>query len=298
MNRLILDTSRGGLGDIITCAWIAAGANTTGEWKIDFARGPGENHISNRVLAMLGQNVVNEPGIELHVAEGGFTRWNLTVRGARIPRPRLWQIRIGELAGVKLRVEPRCPSVHIGDKAMAWAAAQRRPGKRFLLAFPFAAWSVRTWPPHKLRRLLYTLESEGWHTLALHAAFSGTGADGKPQGDLGMFPHWQYGPDIEHIAALCKTADAVIGSGSGGTILSGTIGTPTFAMLGPDDPVVSYGFLPSVQCLCPPKSRISCGGCQYDRAIGYHDTCDLGCDALASLSWQEAHTAIKERFPA
>lgn len=292
--KLTIDVHGGGLGDHIVCAWIAEGANAAG-WDVAFTRGPGVNHVNDRILAMFGQRLTNDPGVRIHDG-GGCAAWNLTIGGIKLDRTRLWQMRLSELAKVKLKVEPIRPKLVIPEDAMDWAIGHKAAaGKRKLaIIFPFAAWKMRSWPLHKYVRLAYALNKAGFYTIASHPKYDGKGADGREQGDLGAMPLWMYGQSIEQIAALCKVADCVIGGGSGGIHLSATIGTPTFGILGSDDAVVSHGYCPEYIICQTPTSRLACSGCQFDPKRGFSNVCDSGCDALESLSWEEVYKTIMQ----
>lgn len=282
------------MGDHIVCAWIAEGANAAG-WDMAFTHGPGINHVNDRTLRMFGQRLTDEPGIKIH-DDGGCNRWNITIGKMDLDRTRLWQMRISSMAGVVLKVEPKRPKLIVPQEATDWAMGHKAAceGKPLAVIFPFAAWKVRSWPLHKYVRLAYKLQASGFRTIAMHPRLDGVAAHGKQQGSLDAMPSWMFGQSVEQVAALCRVADCVIGNGSGGIHLSATIGTPTFAILGSDNAVVSHGYCNDYIICQTPTNRLSCTGCAFDSKRGYSSVCDSGCDALESLSWEEVHKSIME----
>jgi len=244
---------------------------------------------------MFGQRLTDEPGVKIHEG-GGCNAWNLTINRGRIDRTRLWQMRIGEMAGVSLKVEPKRPKLIVPQAATDWAMGQKlaADGKPIAVIFPFAAWKMRSWPLHKYIRLAYRLQRDGFYTISLHPRMDGKGTCGREQGRLDAMPQWAYGYSIEQTAALCRIADCVIGNGSGGIHMSATIGTTTFAILGSDDAVVSHGYCPEYIVCQTPTDRLACSGCQFDTKRGFSGACNTGCDALDSLSWEEVYKTIME----
>lgn len=271
-------TSFGGLGDLIVLSWIAQGANAAGLDVSFERRGTREApDIMDRIAILLGQPLSDSPGWDVH-ANGGFLQGCEQPGHERLPRPILWQRRLG------IDVTPQRPPINIPSESMEWAEKQRAPGKPLALAFPWAARPVRSWPTSKYVRLMRQLETDGWHTVALHSNGS--------QEDLKMFPRHLHGLPIEHVAALCKVAEVVVGNDSGATHLAGTLGTPTIAVCGSADPVTVFGYCPEIRPVAVSSAAVPCVGCQLG-GPHFTDACNAGsgggCEALHLLGWREVY---------
>lgn len=277
---LVLDTSGGGLGDVVVMAWIAEGAKET-RVPVHFTRGPKQNggeHAADRILRMFGQILTDQKGPELHQQGGGFTSWGLRPEnvGIQLDRTRLWQKRIG------MKVEPKRPVAFFPEEAVAWSRQVRESacGKPLVAIFPFAAWKLRNWNIHKWLRLARHMEANGIHTVAVHPFRT-------PEFDL--LPRTLFGHSIEHVAALCAEADLVVGNASGAAVLAGTLGTPTVAVTGSDDPLVSFGYAPEILCVHASAEKVPCVGCRFRPSVGFGDACNHGCEALDSLPWRDVY---------
>lgn len=276
MSRVVLNSTRGGLGDCVYLLWIAEGLRATGR-NVAFTRG-----ATDAIVTMFGHELTDQVGESLHDGHG-YSGWELSVKGVRLDRTRLWQKRLG------IDVEPKRPTPVIGAECADWAEAHWRaaaPNRDRALIFPYAHWRVRNWPINKWRRLGLTLQANGYGVLSSHTR----------QDELGAMPGahvWGYG--VEHVAALIQSADVVLGCGSGGTVLSSTMNIPTLAVLGPDDPDISYGFSPdNTLCITADKKAMPCRSCRYDMTVGWEKACDFGCEALQSITAEQVWKTMKQ----
>ena len=89
--------------------------------------------------------------------------------------------------------------------------------------------------------------------------------------------HCLVGKSWNYIAAAMQSARLVIGNDSGPAHLSGTIGTPAIAIMGPTTERI-YSYLPEV--ICYRKKSLECAGCHCLLPLGYRASCEVGCIEL------------------
>lgn len=281
LKPLTIDARLCGLGDAVVAAWIAEGANATGEWDARFVEHDAGAHTTAG-LRVLGQRFTpNSVGGILLGGTSESYRGELRIRGVRPPRPELWQ------RWMPCKVEPRRPAPVLPPEAVAWAKECRRAAcrgnKPLALLFPYSAQATRNWPYHKWHRLAYTLElSAGWATYSLHHTKEG----------IDNLPHFMYGESIERVAALMLEADCVIAGDSGPAHLAGTLGTKTFVVIGAMNPTTVFGYLPEVEPLRVTAAEVPCVGCHFEFDSGYWKACDYGCEALNALPWHVVYERV------
>ncbi len=96
-------------------------------------------------------------------------------------------------------------------------------------------------------------------------------------------PFYAYGYDIEALISIILAADMVVANDSGPAHLAGTLGTKTFAVMGPTNPQMVFGYCPDVTCLRVAEGDLSCVGCHFKADRGFRAACDQGCEALHIL---------------
>src|SRR5687768_2759924 len=243
-----------GLGDVVMWAWLAEGSYG-GPDPLTFHR------TQNLDLTrLLGLRIDAEPGgisaddvFQVEVADG-------------CQKPRLEYLR--QFLGVTAPlVRPR---LHVDPADDAWAAElASESGLPLVLLFPQSLWKPREWPANY------------WVDLAWKLKKAGANVQVFLQGDDARFhntPTYRWNTPIPRLAALMKRAALVVGNDSFPVHLSGTVGVPTLALLGPTVANV-FAHLPDVQCLT--SSGLDCTGCHFRKP--FRAACDQGCMSLYRL---------------
>lgn len=269
MTRVVLDPNRCGIGDVVVASWIGEGANRAGH---ELAFVPSQY---DGLVRMMGQAIAapGEEGIQIATYPGSLYCTELLLRGERPVRALGWQERM------PFKVTPARPFLNIPVEFRAWASLQEfQCGENVPLAliFPGCCFQSRRWATHKYLRVAAALEAAGWAVIAVDS------------GDaiVKHFPHSVHGQPLEHICALMRVADCVIGNDSGPCHLAGTIGTKSFAIMGPTDPRVIFGHCPEVETLRVGTDECACVGCHFEGEKGYTEACGVGCEALSLLPWR------------
>lgn len=276
--KLTLDPNQCGIGDVVTAAWIAQGANAEGH---DVAFQPGGY---DALVRMLGQRVeASEAPVQIATTHDSLFNAELRVRGKREARPLEWQ------RYLPIRVTPRRPPVTVDHEAEAWASKQRREWMKassapLVLIFPGCNFTTRRWSLHKFLRVADELTRAGWVVAAM---------DSSPA-IVGRFPYFLAGCPFEQIAAMMRVADCVLANDSGPAHLAGTIGTRTFAVMGPTRSEIVFGHCPEIEGLRATRQRCVCVGCHFEPERGYSGICDTGCEALAALQPAEVAERLDE----
>jgi ADP-heptose:LPS heptosyltransferase len=209
-------------------------------------------------------------------------RDELTNTMPNVCRPVRWGLSHG------LNIVPMRPVAKIPDDCKEEAAKILQFFKttdKTCLIFPRALFRTRMWSTVKYSRLAYKLESHGISTLAMDTTDE----------ILGLFPKYSHGHKLAVVAALIEMVDFVVGNDSGMSHLSGTLGTQTFAVCGPTDPQIVFGHDPNIIPIQAPRNVVPCVGCHFKRDRGFVAMCDYECEALQSLSVEEALNVIKTK---
>ena len=289
--RHIFDLRGGGMGDAVCAAWIAQGAKAHGI-SVEFSsnKAPAASNIlahwpdRSEVLNLLGQTMTDEAGEPFHGAPGSgrLFDWELRYRGVRQPRPYLWQKRLG------LNVQPERPPATIPVAAHDWALERctriAPDDQPLVLLFPTASFAIRSWPFQKWARLAHALTEAGLAVACID--FSMEVVERLPN-PIGCEP-------LAHITALMGFASLVVVNDSGPAHLSGTLETPTLALMGPTDPVTAFGYCPDIECMSAPESEVRCVGCHFEPERGFSWVCDQGCEALSMLGWERVYERATE----
>jgi hypothetical protein len=246
-----------GLGDICMLAWLAEGCGRAGQ-PLTFHR---TRNLD--VTALFGLTVDPEPGgIRLDEA---YDR----ELADQCRRPRLDYIR--EFLGIT--VEPVRPTLRLAPEHRQWASERARElvggNGPLVLIFPQTAWVTREWPPSYWVDLSWKLKAAGVPPLVL--------LSNKDERFTNTPKYW-WGTSAERLAAMIERAALVVGNDSFPAHLAGTIGVPTFALMGPTRPTV-FAHTPMVECLS--ATEVECTGCHF--AAPFRAACDQGCQSLFRL---------------
>ncbi len=243
-----------GLGDLVMWAWLHAGSRS-GPDPLVFHR------TRNLDLAeMLGLTVDSQPG-GMNLDEV-FHR-EVADRG-RLPRVDYIR-RFLNISTPLVR-----PSFQVNDDCERWAEKTlKEAGTPLVVLFPQTAWRTREWPVSYWIDLAWKLKDHGIATIvSLHnqdQRFANT-------------PYYIWGFSFPSLAALILKAAVVVGNDSFPAHFSGTLGVPTFALMGPTRATV-FAHIPEVECLS--SSRLECTGCHF--GAPFRPACDQGCMSLYRL---------------
>lgn len=248
-----------GLGDCLTWAWLAAGADR----ELEFVAG-GSNA---EMLRLFSAKVTNNAD---GAADPSFcyrTELNL---GGRHPRTQFMQKILGFHSTPK---RPKC----ILDP-------QRRPKPKRVILAPQCHYTTRTWPPAYWIDLNWMLQKAGyevvWQLESDNPQFSQRGPS---------IAYWGHG--FPQIIDLFMTAELIVGNDSMPAHLGGTLGIPTLALMGPTRPTV-FSHIPDVTTL--QTDLVDCVGCHFQ--MPFRVACDSICQALHTLLPSKVFAAILQHF--
>jgi hypothetical protein len=265
---LDLDSPQGlnGLGDVLTLSWLAETARQCNTSISFFSNDPNKMLL----LSLFQQKHVDSsedaiPTAALYKAE----------IECACSKPRLDLLK--EAFGVAEGLDAVRPQHSISAESLSWAediySQVTENNRKFVMLFPSACFVTRQYPLNYWCDIAWKLHENSIACAVFDRAYSNT---------LEKFPLWFYGLNLENIAALASRADLVIGNDSFPANLSGTIGTPTIALMGPTKPNV-FKHMPDVHPLS--SSRIDCSGCHFGKS--FRACCDLGCLSLFRLFPEE-----------
>lgn len=252
------DGNYGGLGDMVSLAWVAEGAKRAGGQVAFVANGTRRD-----VLSLLGQEVVPPQPTATKIV--GAYQKELAERGRR---PRVDYMR--EALGIT--AAPARPPHEHPASSQEWAASLSKRHAPHVLLFPQAEWQPRTWPPAYWVDLAWMLNEGGVSAAVMLAAR-----------DERFFnvPLYYYGCGLRDVAALLSSVELVVGNDSGPAHLAGTLGTPTLALMGPTRAACVFGHIREVTPLAV-SGEPGCAGCHFSHP--YRAACDQGCQALHLLT--------------
>lgn len=261
--KVDLDVDDGfrGLGDVITFSWLAETAKQDNKIFHFFTTHP----TKMKLLSLFNQNLIYTK--ENAVSTAFHYKFELN----KLCHPSRLEI-LKELFGVPDCADKR-PEHFISDKSLQWAddTYLRITNKKtkFVMMFPGAIFTSRQYPANYWSSIAWELDRRNISCAVFDTSYSNV---------FEKFPFWFYGVDMEDLAALVKRADLVVCNDSFPAHLSGTLGTPTLALLGPTNPSV-YKYLENVRTLS--SDQMGCTGCHFGSP--YRACCDLGCLSLYRL---------------
>jgi hypothetical protein len=242
-----IDAQRGwfrGLGDACCFAWIGEGMSRAGHdveffctgWRSDLLKMFYMKTTADpygAVVPQIGYETARKIGSHLNYLEWIMDQLGITVAPHR-PRHDLTPMDRdnGRKASAEVLIWPECVT---------------RP---------------RTWPKAYFIELGLLLRREGIECRMVTE---------KRDYDLTVF-HEIYGASWSFLAGACQAAKLVIGNDSGPAHFSGTLGTPTLAIMGMTTEKI-YGYLPEVVPIR--KKSLPCAGCHGLQP--YRRSCDTGC---------------------
>jgi hypothetical protein len=261
---LDLDSPEGynGLGDVISLAWLAETAKQCNTSFVFFSKDP--NKI--KLFSIFQQKHVNcnkdaIPTASIYKAE----------LECACNKPKLDLLK--EAFGLHGCGEDIRPKHRISEVSILWAENTYthviNDKSKFVMLFPGASFNSRQYPPNYWCDIAWKLHGNGISCAVFDHSYSDT---------FEKFPLWFYGLNLEDLAALVKRADLVVGNDSFPANLSGTLATPTLALMGPTSPNL-YKHMPNVKTLM--SSQMHCTGCHFGKP--FRSCCDLGCMSLFRL---------------
>lgn len=266
MRELVIDLDApdgyNGLGDVVSFAWLAETAKRCDTSFAFFSNKP--NKI--KLLSLFRQKHADCSECAIPTA----SIYKSEIERA-CNRPRLDLLKEAfELHGC---TDDTRPGHDISAVSSLWAentySRVKKNKSRFVMLFPGASFKSRQYPLNYWCDIAWKLHNNNISCAVFDSSYSDT---------FEKFPFWFYGVKLEYLAALVKRADLVVGNDSFPAHLSGTLGTPTIALMGPTRPNV-FKHIPDVKTLS--SSRMGCTGCHFGKP--FRACCDLGCMSLYRL---------------
>jgi hypothetical protein len=266
LSEVCFDTRAGGIGDMVTLAWLAEGYIDAGIFCCFDPEGLKDGH--RQVLEMFGQSI-------------GPSH-------STIPMQSLYHHEVNITRGSVSRVEawshllPHRPKA---KRPMLVGSKERQDGLDFakgaVVLFPSATWKPREWPQSHWLDLAWLLKERGLKVIGLDS-------DG---GTVKSMPHYATGMSWRWIAGACVGAAAVVGNDSGPVHVAATVNPRGTVMLaGPTRNVVaSYG----AEEWGGPRA---CDACYFEAAKGFRAACDKQCRSLMELTPEVVCARIVERI--
>ena len=216
------------------------------------------------------------------VAVGGHTeeyRHEISQVTQNCPRTAVWQTL------QDIYVAPVRPQIVVNADEAKWAADYLKQfnGKPVLLLAPFSNYATRSWPKIKFLRLCEKITQETDYAVVTVDQFAERAVG---------FPNLITSITLPRLAHLIRAVDIVVGNDSGVAHLAGTVGKPTFAIMGPTHPTTVFGHIPNVVPIQISLKKVPCVGCHFSHAKGYVAACDTMCVALDMLTVDEVYTKI------
>jgi hypothetical protein len=268
---VILNCDAHGWGDAVVGAWISEGSKDAHDARLlHYATGD-----RKLFLEMLGQPVRAVP-------DGAVTTWDayqaeLAERGS-VPRA------LSRAKFLGITATPKRPGpLRVPKPAEDWAekfSRDRRARNGLVLLFPQAEYACRRWPASYWVDLAWTLKEQGYETVTVM---------GRVEEQYCNVPLWINGHSWHQVAALMTKSSAVVGNDSGPVHLAGTIGVPTFALVGPTNPAV-FSHVPEVRVVR--DESLSCVGCHWD-PLKYRAACDQTCRSMMRLEPERVAAEVR-----
>lgn len=267
MSKLLLDTRRCGLGDVVAAAWVTEGLRRHRGVRYRYICGkPGRHSLAR----MLGQPYTEQGETDAVLGAGSdfcFEAYKQEMEegGDRLS---VWARWMAERAGV----EP----APIERPRLILPPADRREGHEQtpptqVILFPRANVGARQWPVGYWLDLAWMLAETIGQSNVL-CAF-------RNEGELdNRFPTWIYGFSLPRVLARLERCALVLANDSFGAWAASCTGTPCLALMGPTARV--FTGIPNVTEVV---ADMSCAGCKWQAARGYRASCDHGCSALLQI---------------
>lgn len=299
MKRYVID-ARGAVGDTVSACWIAAGAVSVPDLHLAVlvrrsqgSRGAAglvdcfglHNPANTKVVA--GHGCCSQLGwgpsrydAVLHLGLGGpgsaYT-YQLMVGGGRRAVVDLWQ------DVWPFRVQPQRPTITISREAMSWAFDQVSDHGPIAMLYPSCRYGARNWPLSHWLRLSHLISESGFTPIAF---------DNQKE-PIERFSHYYWGHSWERQMALMRLSAFCVTNESGPAHVAGTVGVPTFVLLGPTryEPNLSY-LGNNVVGVSVSKERVPCVGCHFQGYRGCSSRCNSSCEALDSLTSYDVYQRI------
>jgi hypothetical protein len=261
---LDLDSPDGynGLGDVVSLAWLAETAKQANTSFSFFSKDP--NKI--KLLSLFQQKYADSNKDAISTA----SLYKAEIECA-CNKPRLELLK--EAFGVLGCGDDIRPEHSISDASLVWAentySRVINIKSKFVMLFPSASFKSRQYPLNYWCEIAWKLHNNNIACAVFDTSYSDT---------FEKFPLWFYGVNLEDLAALVKRADLVVGNDSFPANLSGALGTPTIALMGPTSTNV-FKHMPDITTLA--SSQMPCTGCHFGKP--FRSCCDLGCQSLFRL---------------
>jgi len=262
-----IDTKNGwfrGVGDIVCFAWMGEGMMAAGQ-DVEFYA----EDWRAELLRMFQMQVTDNP------YGGALTQHGYEEAVAQKSPMNYLQWMTHHLG---VTATPRRPRLNM-------IAMDREMGRRDsadVILFPYSYSPVRTWPKAYFVELGLILRKEGYTVKVV-----------MEQRDYAFYMpfHCIVGMSWNYIAAAVQSARLVIGNDSGPAHLSGTIGTPTIAVMGATSERI-YAHIPEV--VSYRKKSMPCAGC-HCLLPNFRASCDCGClELYRTLPEEVAEFAISK----
>ena len=249
-----------GLGDCVTWAWLAAGADEPMQFAAQGANA--------EMLRLFGCDVTEDPSGAI---DPNFCyRAELNLR-CQAPRVKIWSQILG-LTSTPVR--PQCVLKPV-----------RQPKPTRIVIAPQCHFKSRTWPKAYWLDLNWALQCLGYEVVWL---MEHDDQDFSQRGPA--MAYWRS--SFQQVIEIMMTAAVVVANDSMPAHLAGTLGVPTLAILGPTHPNV-FAHVPDV---IPMQSKaMECVGCHFSQP--YRAACDLLCQGLATTLPRDVAAKVQEIVP-
>lgn len=266
MSEVCFDTRAGGIGDMVTLAWLAEGYKAAGiscffdntEVK------PGHREV----LEVLGQTLTSAP---CSIPMQSLYHYEVNVTRGTVPRVEAWARLLPDRPTARRPQLLRSQDVNDGLEFARDA----------VVLFPNATWRPREWPQAHWLDLAWLLKERGFKVVGLSS-------DG---GTVKRMPHYAVGMNWRWLAGACVGAAAVVGNDSGPVHVAATVNPGGTVMLaGPTRNVVaSYG----AEEWGGPRA---CDACYFEAGRGFRAACDEQCRSLMELTPEVVCARIEARI--
>lgn len=277
--NIFLNVDKNGIGDAVIAAWIAEGSRDADPCLRLYCTGQ-----RRELLELLGQQIEDRCPPACRSISQVYEQVELREQRGSVPR---LQSRAQSLG---ITAEPVRPVATLTsetrEKALRFIEDRRKKlpdRKPVVLVFPQIAWATREWPAAYWVELIWMLHNTGTANPVVLLEHN------DPR--YINTPFWAAGIRLTDVAALMLHADMVIGNDSGAVNLSGTLGVPTVALMGPTKPTI-FAHSPETVCLQVTPDQMPCVGCHF--GLPYRAACDQGCFALYELTPAYVHTRVQD----